>query len=234
VQRDGNSLRYLARRRRDKIFLHPPTRRDSGLLRAQATFCGHLRCVHKTCLAPSYREDSFSITSIIFRCNLFLILKNAIYSFLHYFFHGTNYSNLLTCSMHDPLYCRLTKQWRTDLVGQILCMHENPKECRRRLYPDLQHRQDGHNHCVMHQLLLRYMDPFSIDRRSPTSVRTACSKINGSYTRETGNTSSPFFPSILIKSAGYISILLTDVNSCFDVLDRHESCPFCKFRMAAR
>jgi hypothetical protein len=43
-----------------------------------------------------------------------------------------------------------------------------------------------------------------------------------------------FFPSILIKSAGYISILLTDVNSCFDVLDRHESCPFCKFRMAAR
>jgi hypothetical protein len=38
----------------------------------------------------------------------------------------------------------------------------------------------------------------------------------------------PLFPSILIKSACNISILplLTDVNSCFDVLDGHESCPF--------
>jgi hypothetical protein len=226
ISRDGGATKFFS--------THPPDETPVSSVRKRPFAAIFGACTKHAWPRPSYREDSFSITSIIFRCNLFLILKNAIYSFLHYFFHGTNYSNLLTCSMHDPLYCRLTKQWRTDLVGQILCMHENPKECRRRLYPDLQHRQDGHNHCVMHQLLLRYMDPFSIDRRSPTSVRTACGKINGSYTRETGNTSSPFFPSILIKSAGYISILLTDVNSCFDVLDRHESCPFCKFRMAAR
>jgi hypothetical protein len=55
----------------------------------------------------------------------------------------------------------------------------------------------------------------------------ACGKIKGSYTRETGDTSSLFSFHILIKLACNISILslLTDVNSCFDVLDGHESCP---------
>jgi hypothetical protein len=99
---------YLTRRWRAKIFLLPTTRRDSGFLRVEAALCSHLRreLRWKTCMASAKLLGRF-----VFLFPLFPDLICPFYIII--FFHVMYYSNLLTCSMHDSPYCRLTEQWRT-------------------------------------------------------------------------------------------------------------------------
>jgi hypothetical protein len=58
----------------------------------------------------------FSI-SLLFRYNLSLL------RYYYYYFHVMDYSNLLTCSTHDPRYCRLTEQWKTERSGGPKFVH---------------------------------------------------------------------------------------------------------------